>query len=288
MANKTKIQKKPGTTGLGNIIAFIALAVLGVVTLVPIFLVVINSFKSSYEISLTPFDLPTDANFVGWDNYVNGILQSDFFFSAGLSIFITVGSVLLIVVCTSMCAWFLVRVNNKLTKFIYILMVFSMIVPFQMVMFPMTYTVNELHLNNPIGMLFVYLGFGAGLSVFIFYGFLKSIPLEVEEAAIIDGCSPIQTFFKVVFPMLKPTAITVAILNTMWVWNDYLLPYLTLGSDNATLPVAIQLAMQGSYGSTDYGGFMAMLVLAIIPVIVFYVAAQKHIIKGVAAGAVKG
>ena len=170
----------------------------------------------------------------------------------------------------------------------YYLFVFSMIVPFQMVMFTMTFTVTSLSLNNLIGIIFVYLGFGAGLSVFMMCGFVKSIPLEIEEAAMIDGCNPIQTFFMVVFPILKPTAITVAILNAMWIWNDYLLPYLILGTSNKTMPVAIQLAMQGAYGSVDWGGFMAMLVLAIIPIIIFYIACQKYIIKGVVAGAVKG
>ena len=168
------------------------------------------------------------------------------------------------------------------------LLVFSMIVPFQMVMYTMTYVTNRANLDNVLGITLVYLGFSAGLSVFMLCGFIKSIPLEIEEAAMIDGCSPLQSFFTVVFPMLKPTAITVAILNTMWIWNDYLLPYLVLGSDNKTIPVAIQLAMQGAYGSTDYGGFMAMLVLAIVPIIIFYVFCQKYIIKGVVAGAVKG
>lgn len=281
-------ENKPGTSRFGNAVTIVCLSILAIITLIPIFLVFINSFKASFQISSTPFEFANQSNFVGWDNYINGITQSNFLYSVGLSVFITVFSVLLIVVCTAMCAWFMVRINNKLMKVIYVAMMLSMIVPFQMIMFPMTYTVNTLGLNNPIGMLFVYLGFGAGLSVFIFYGFMQSIPLEIEEAATIDGCNPLQTFFKVVFPMLKPTAVTIAVLNTMWIWNDYLLPYLTLGSDNATLPVAIQLAMQGSYGSTDYGGFMAMLVLAIIPIIIFFVIAQKHIIKGVVSGAVKG
>ena len=175
-----------------------------------------------------------------------------------------------------------------MTKGLYYAFVFSMIVPFQMVMFTMTYIVGKLNLNNVLGIVFVYLGFGAGLSVFMLSGFVKSIPLEIEEAATIDGCNPLQCFFMVVFPILKPTAITVAILNAMWIWNDYLLPYLILGTGNKTIPVAIQIAMQGAYGDTDMGGFMAMLVLAIIPIIVFYLLCQKHIIKGVIAGAVKG
>ena len=187
-----------------------------------------------------------------------------------------------------MTAWYIVRVKTKVTKVLYYLFLFSMIVPFQMVMYTMTFVVNRLSFDNIFGIVLVYLGFGAGLSVFMFTGFVKGIPQEIEEAATIDGCNPIQTYFLVVFPMLKPTAITVAILNAMWIWNDYLLPYLVLGTDNKTIPVAIQIAMQGAYGATDYGGFMAMLVLAIIPIVVFYVCSQKYIIKGVIAGAVKG
>ena len=187
-----------------------------------------------------------------------------------------------------MTAWYLVRVKNKLTKALYYTFVFSMIVPFQMVMYTMTFMVTSINFDNVFGIILVYLGFGAGLAVFMFTGFVKGIPLEVEEAATIDGCNPLQTYFLIVFPMLKPTAITVAILQAMWVWNDYLLPYLILGTDHKTVPVAIQIAMQGAYGSTDYGGFMAMLVVSIIPIIAFYIASQKYIIKGVIAGAVKG
>jgi len=193
-----------------------------------------------------------------------------------------------IILCCSMCAWYICRVKTKFTKVLYMLCLFAMIVPFQMEMFTLSKIANMLHMGNPWGLVVIYLGFGAGLSVFMLCGFIKSIPLEIEEAAMIDGASPIQAFFTVVFPMLKPTAITVAILNTMWIWNDYLLPYLVLGSDKKTIPVAIQLAMQGAYGSTDYGGFMAMLVLAIVPIIIFYIFCQKYIIKGVVAGAVKG
>ena len=195
---------------------------------------------------------------------------------------------LVLVVCTSMTAWYITRVKSKFTKILYYLLVFSMIVPFQMVMFTMTYTAGKLSLNNLIGIIFIYLGFGAGMSVFMMCGFMKSVPLEIEEAAMIDGCTPIQTFFMIVFPILKPTAVTVAVLNAMWIWNDYLLPYLVLGTDNKTMPVAIQLAMQGAYGSVNWGGFMAMLVIAIIPIVVFYLFCQKYIIKGVTAGAVKG
>ena len=271
-----------------NVIIVIILSVLAVLFMVPIFLVLVNSFKSKLYISAEPFAFTTAETFVGLENYINGLTTSGFFAAFGRSLFITVFSVLLIVVCTSMTSWFIIRVKNRFNKVLYYLFVFSMIVPFQMVMFTMTYIVGLLHLNNVVGIVFVYLGFGAGLSVFMLSGFVKSFPLEIEEAATIDGCNPLQCFFRVVFPILKPTAITVAILNAMWIWNDYLLPYLVLGTDNKTIPVAIQLAMQGAYGDTDMGGFMAMLVLAIIPIIIFYLACQKHIIKGVIAGAVKG
>ena len=273
---------------VGNNVIFLVLLTLSVLFLVPIIIVIINSFKSRIYISSQPLKLPNAETFVGLENYINGITSSDFFSAFLRSLFITVVSVILIVLFASMAAWYIVRSNSKITKGIYYMLVFSMIVPFQMVMYTMTYVTNRANLDNVFGITFVYLGFGAGLSVFMLCGFIKSIPLEIEEAAMMDGASPIQAFFTVVFPMLKPTAITVAILNTMWIWNDYLLPYLVLGSDKKTIPVAIQLAMQGAYGSTDYGGFMAMLVLAIVPIIIFYIFCQKYIIKGVVAGAVKG
>lgn len=272
----------------GNKVIFFVLLTLSVLFLVPIIIVIINSFKSRIYISSQPLKLPNAETFVALENYINGVTSSDFFSAFLRSLFITVVSVILIVLFASMAAWYIVRSNSKITKGIYYMLVFSMIVPFQMVMYTMTYITNRANLDNLFGITFVYLGFGAGLSVFMLCGFIKSIPLEIEEAAMIDGASPIQAFFTVVFPMLKPTAITVAILNTMWIWNDYLLPYLVLGSDKKTIPVAIQLAMQGAYGSTDYGGFMAMLVLAIVPIIIFYIFCQKYIIKGVVAGAVKG
>lgn len=271
-----------------NYIFYTLLIFLTIVFIFPILLVLMNSFKSRLYVSTQPFAWPGGNMFVGMENYINGLTTSGFFFSFLRSVFISVFSVLLIIVCTSMTAWYLIRVKNKMTKVLYYVFVFSMIVPFQMVMYTMTYMVTSLCFDNVVGIILVYLGFGAGLSVFMFAGFIKGVPLEVEEAATIDGCNPIQTFFMIVFPMLKPTAITVAILNAMWIWNDYLLPYLILGSDNKTVPVAIQLAMQGAYGSTDYGGFMAMLVLSIIPIIIFYISSQKYIIKGVIAGAVKG
>jgi len=267
---------------------FISLSILALLFLVPIFLVLINSFKSRFYISESPFSLPSGDTFVGVENYVKGLTTSGFFAAFLRSVFITVFSVLLIVILTAMTAWFLVRVKNIFTKLLYYLFVFSMIVPFQMVMYTMTYIVNKLNFDNVFGIIPVYIGFGAGLSVFMLAGFIKSIPLEIEEAATIDGCSPLQTFFLVVLPILKPTAITVAVLNAMWIWNDYLLPYLILGTDEKTIPVTIQISMQGAYGSTDYGGLMAMLVLAIIPIVVFYITCQKYIIKGVIAGAVKG
>lgn len=273
---------------VGNNVIFFVLLALSVLFLVPIIIVIINSFKSRIYISSQPLKLPNAETFVALENYINGVTSSDFFSAFLRSLFITVVSVILIVLFASMAAWYIVRSNSKITKGIYYMLVFSMIVPFQMVMYTMTYITNRANLDNVFGITFVYLGFGAGLSVFMLCGFIKSIPLEIEEAAMIDGASPIQAFFTVVFPMLKPTAITVAILNTMWIWNDYLLPYLVLGSDKKTIPVAIQLAMQGAYGSTDYGGFMAMLVLAIVPIIIFYIFCQKYIIKGVVAGAVKG
>ena len=273
---------------VGNNVIFFVLLALSVLFLVPIIIVIINSFKSRIYISSQPLKLPNAETFVALENYINGVTSSDFFSAFLRSLFITVVSVILIVLFASMAAWYIVRSNSKITKGIYYMLVFSMIVPFQMVMYTMTYVTNRANLDNVFGITFVYLGFGAGLSVFMLCGFIKSIPLEIEEAAMIDGASPIQAFFTVVFPMLKPTAITVAILNTMWIWNDYLLPYLVLGSDKKTIPVAIQLAMQGAYGSTDYGGFMAMLVIAIVPIIIFYIFCQKYIIKGVVAGAVKG
>ena len=264
------------------------LVLLAALTLVPLFLVVQNSFKSRFYISGDPFALPNKETFVALENYISGLSAGGFFAAFGRSLLITVVSVGLIVLCTSMAAWYLMRVRTALTRGMYYLFVFSMIVPFQMVMYTMTYLVGRAKLNTVLGMPFIYLGFGAGLSVFMLCGFIRGIPRELEEAATIDGCNPVQTFFLVVLPLLKPTAVTVAILNTMWIWNDYLLPYLVLGTEKKTVPVAIQIAMQGAYGSTDYGGLMAMLVLAMIPIVVFYLFCQKYIIKGVVAGAVKG
>ena len=266
---------------------FVVLLGLAVIFLAPILLIFINSFKGKLYISEDLFSLPNSTTFVGLDNYIRGIETVNFWYAFGYSVLITVLSVGTIVLLTSMTAWFIVRVKNKFTSALYYLFVFSMIVPFQMVMFTLTWFANQMHLDNPLGIVFVYLGFGSGLSVFVFTGFIKSVPKEIEEAAIIDGCGPIRTFFLVVLPILKPTVITVSILNAMWIWNDYLLPYLLLGTEYKTIPIAIQY-LQSSYGKTDYGALMALLVLAIIPVIVFYLSSQKHIIKSITAGAVKG
>lgn len=268
---------------------FALLCVLVIVFLTPIFFVFMNSFKGKLFISDMPFALPTGNMFVGMENYTEGIRKTGFFSAFGWSAFITVASVAVIILFTSMTAWYITRVKSKLTSALYYGFVFSMVVPFQMIMFTMSKLADMLHMNNPLGMVVLYLGFGSGLSVFMFSGFVKAIPYEIEEAAMIDGCNPVQTFFSIVMPILKPTAITVAILNAMWIWNDYLLPYLVIGvaTPYKTIPVAVQYLM-GSYGAKDYGSLMALLVLAIIPIIVFYLSCQKYIIEGVVAGAVKG
>lgn len=270
-----------------NILSYILLTAAALIFVAPIAIVLMNSFKSKFYISGEPFKLPDSETFEGILNYTEGVAKTGFFKAFGWSVFITVFSVAAIVLFTSMTAWYITRRKSKFTSALYYAFVFSMIVPFQMVMFTLTKTANTLHLDNPVGIVFIYLGFGAGLSVFMFSGFVKSIPLEIEEAAMIDGCGPLQTYFRVVFPILKPTAITVAILNAMWVWNDYLLPYLVIGSEYKTVPIAIQY-LKGGYGSVDMGAMMAMLVLAIVPIVIFYLFSQKYIIKGVVAGAVKG
>lgn len=268
---------------------FVVLFLLMILFLTPIFFVAVNSFKGKLFISNAPFSLPDSETFAGLENYRNGIEKTSFFSAFGWSLFITVFSVAAILLFTSMTAYFLTRVKGRFTSALYYMFVFSMIVPFQMVMFTMSKLANVFRLNNPWGMVLLYLGFGAGLSVFMFCGFVKAIPLEIEEAAMIDGCNPLQTFFGVVMPILKPTAITVAILNAMWIWNDYLLPYLVIGLSTPykTIPVAVQYLV-GSYGAKDMGAMMALLVLSVIPIIVFYLACQKYIIEGVVAGAVKG
>lgn len=273
----------------GSTVLTVAFVLICLVWIMPIYEVVVNSLKSNNAINLDVFALPNSESFVGFANYVKGMTFGNYPFlkSVGYSLFISVVSTALILLCCSMAAWYIARVRSGFAKFFYYLCLFSMIVPFQMVMFPMSKVANMLHLDNPVGIIVIYLGFGAGLSVFMFSGFVKSIPLEIEEAAMIDGCNPIQTFFLVVFPILRPTAITVAILNAMWIWNDYLLPYLVIGNKYRTIPIAVQY-LQGGYGSRDMGALMAVLVLSIIPIIIFYLICQKYIIKGVVAGAVKG
>ena len=259
-----------------------------IVYVLPIVVVLMNSFKKKSYISLEPFQLPNETTLTGLDNYTAAIDQYGFLDAVGWTVFITVGSVLVILICTSMCAWYITRVKTRVTKAIYILCVFSMVVPFQMVMFTLSLVTDRLGLGTPWGLIIIYLGFGAGLAVFMFCGFVKSIPIEIEEAAMIDGCSPIRTFFSVVLPIMKPTYISVGILETMWIWNDFLLPYLTLDLKKyKTISIVIQY-MKGSYGRVDMGAIMAALIMAVIPVIVFYLSCQKYIIKGVAAGAVKG
>lgn len=278
------------------------MAVISILWISPLFIVLLNSFKRKAYIFRNPFGISSiklsvgfekwyngiSRTFVGLQNYLNAITKTNFWTTFGTSLFITVASVLVIIVFCSMTAWFITRVHTWYTKLIYMLCLFSMVVPFQMVMFTLSNIAKNLHLSNPIGIIIVYLGFGAGLAVFMFTGFVKSIPIEIEEAAMIDGCNPLQTYFKVVFPIMKPTTITVAILDAMWIWNDYLLPSLVLDkSKYSTLPIAVQ-SLKESYGQVDWGAMMAILVLSIVPIVIFYAFAQKYIIKGVAAGAVKG
>lgn len=274
-------------TGAKRTLGSLLLGILAILFLIPIFVVLMNSFKGQFFIADAPFAFPTADTFAGLTNYVSGIEKTGFFSAFFYSLFITVCSVVLLVVATSMTAWYLVRAKGRFSSLLYYLFVFSMIVPFQMVMFAMSKIANLLHLDNPLGIIVIYLGFGAGLSVFIFTGFVKAIPFEIEEAAVVDGCGPIRLFFSVIFPVLRPTAITVAILNAMWIWNDYLLPYLVIGNKYKTIPIAVQY-LQGGYGSRDMGALMAMLVLAIIPIVIFYLICQRYIIEGVVAGAVKG
>ena len=264
-------------------------AVLSLAWVYPVFMVVMNSFKKEQAISTnTVFQLPTADTFAGVSNFADAITSKGFLSAFWYSLVITVTSVVLILVCCSMCAWFITRVNTWVSKTCYYLFVFSMVVPFQMLMFTLSSLSDKLGLNTPYNICIVYLGFGAGLAVFMFAGFMKSIPIEIEEAAMIDGCSPIRTFFFVVFPILKPTMVSVGILETMWLWNDYLLPYLVLDRKKyMTIPILIQY-FRGSYGRVEMGPMMASIVLTVVPIIIVYILCQKHIIKGVAAGAVKG
>ena len=272
-----------------NSVITVILSIICVIWMYPILLIVFNSLKVESAISTNRiFEMPIGNAFNGFRNFIYGVTKMDFMSSFWYSLFITVSSVALIILCCSMCAWYISRVTSKFSSAVYYLCVFSMIVPFQMVMFTLSKFANILHLSNPLGICVVYLGFGAGLAVFMFTGFMNSMPLEIEEAAMIDGCSPLQIFFRIVMPITKPTTISTAILETMWVWNDYLLPTLVLDIKKyRTIPMDIQY-FRGSYGSVQMGPMMACIVITIIPVIVLYLVCQKHIIEGVVAGAVKG
>ena len=290
MAEATKTKKLKKTSKAGKTSLTVVFSIISVIYVLPIFVVLLNSFKENTFVKTDTFKFPDAESFVGWANYIKGMTFGNypFFKSVLYTTVITLLSSALILICCSMAAWFLARVNNTACKVIYYLCVFSMVVPFQMVMFTLSKIADRLKLNTPWTIPIIYLGFGAGLAVFMFTGFIKSIPLEIEEAAAIDGCGPLRTYFSVVFPMLKPTMISVGILEIMWIWNDYLLPYLVLDRNKyMTIPIHIQY-LQGSYGAVDLGAIMALIVFSIIPVIVFYLTCQKHIIKGVAAGAVKG
>ena len=268
----------------------IVLTLTSLAWVMPIVIVLMNSFKTKGAIALETFKLPTNDNYVGFANYITGMTSGNYSFwdCVKYSLIITVLSVALILICTSMAAWYISRVNSRFAKFVYALCTFSMIVPFQMVLFTLSNTATMLHLNTPFTIPVVYLGFGAGLAIFMFTGFVKQIPLEIEEAAVMDGCTPVKTFFKVVLPMLSPSLISVGILEAMWVWNDYLLPYLVLDINKyRTIPIHIQY-LRGSYGQVDMGASMALIILALVPVVLIYLFCQKYIIKGVAAGAVKG
>lgn len=272
-----------------DILLILLLVALAAAFIFPIVIILINSFKVDTAISTnTVFEFPDKESFAGFYNYIVAFDSRGFFKSFGYSLFITITSVFAICICCSMCAWFITRVKCKFSSLLYYLFVFSMVVPFQMVMYTLSKTADNMKLNTPWNIWIIYLGFGAGLAVFMFSGFMKTIPIEVEEAAMIDGCNPLRTFFGVVLPMLKPTLVSVAILEAMWVWNDYLLPYLVLDIKTyKTIPILVQY-FQGSYGKVEMGPMMACIMLTVIPIVIVYIAGQKHIIKGVAAGAVKG
>jgi ABC-type sugar transport system, permease component len=269
-------------------LTFLFLIILSFLFLVPVFIVLMNSFKNKLDIMDAPFDLPNATSFSAFDNYITGYSKTGFANAFLNSLQITVLTVIVVILFTAMTGWFITRVKSGFSSALYLLFVFSMIVPFQMVMFTMSKMANMLYLGSPNGLVIINLGFQSGLAVFMYCGFVKGIPLEIEEAATLDGCSPPQIFFRVVFPNLKPVSFTIAILTAMWAWNDYLLPFLVIGSDYSTIPIAVQKYLQGGYGNKDMGAMMAMLIMAIIPVVIFYLACQKYIIKGVVAGAVKG
>lgn len=285
---KEKRPKKKQTLGMK--ILTVVFSVISIFYVSPLFIVLMNSFKFKTDISDNPFAFPNAETFYGFQNYIKGMTFGNFSFWKVVltSLFITIGGVFLILLCTSMTAWYVTRVNSKICKIIYYFCVFSMVVPFQMVMYTLSKTADKLHLNSPVGILVVYLGFGAGLAIFMFSGFVKGIPIEVEEAASVDGAGPLRTYFGVVVPIMKPTIISVGILETMWIWNDYLLPYLIFsGTNYRTIPIHIQY-LNGSYGQTDMGAIMSLIIVSILPIIIFYFACQKYIIEGVVAGAVKG
>ena len=275
---------------LKDTVLTVVLGILSLAWIYPIFMILFNSLKKETSISTgTAFQIPNSESFAGLENYINALTSKGFLSAFWYSLVITISSVVLILICCSMCAWFITRVKSWYSKALYYMFVFSMVVPFQMLMFTLSSTADRLHLSSPYTICIIYLGFGAGLAVFMFCGFMKSIPLEIEEAAMIDGCNPIQTFFRVVLPILKPTLISVGILETMWLWNDYLLPYLVLDRTKGymTIPILIQY-FRGSFGKVEMGPMMASIMMNIIPIIIVYLLCQKHIIKGVAAGAVKG
>ena len=284
MAKSLSAQKR------GEVILSIVFSLISIIWVLPVILVLINSFKLNTYVKTDTFALPLNEMSAGFSNFIKGMTYGNYPFlkSAGYSLMITLFSTALILVCTSMAAWYITRVDSRFCKLVYLLCVFSMVVPFQMVMFTLSKTADTLHLNTPWTIPVIYLGFGAGLAIFMFVGFVKSVPIGMEEAAALDGCGPVRTFFSIVLPVLKPTLISVGILEIMWVWNDYLLPYLVLDRTRfMTIPIHIQY-LKGSYGAVDLGATMALILMSIIPVIVFYLACQKHIIKGVAAGAIKG
>lgn len=290
MESRLTKQKAMEQTTSGKTALTIVFVLISILWMVPIVIVLYNSFKTNGSVNTELLALPKAGTFVGFENYINGMTFGNypFYLSAAYSALITVVSTLLILLCTSMAAWYISRVSDLFSRIVYYLCVFSMVVPFQMVMFTLANTARDLHLDTPWTIPVIYLGFGAGLAVFMFVGFVKAIPIDIEEAAAIDGCTPLQTFFRVVLPMMKPTLISVGVLEIMWVWNDYLLPYLVMDvTQYKTIPIHIQY-LQGSYGRVDLGATMALIILSLLPILIFYLTCQRHIIKGVAAGAVKG